>query len=154
MRDPPGCVNAPRVVEKSLVVRPDVEADGQALARRDSPDCREEEDLALADPHASGAKVAEAEDPLAVSDDADPDILREREPRQAFLTRPSRQIEDLLQVALRCALVCVRARRGRVPRSVVHRAFALARSFASILPASSGVMYRPTDTTGGWMRSW
>ena len=64
-----------RVGEQERVVRPDVERDRQGQRRVDPRRRRVERELADRDRHPAGALVAEAEDPLVVGDDDQPDVV-------------------------------------------------------------------------------
>ena len=64
-----------RVGEQRRVVRPDVERDRQGQGRVDAAGRRVQRELADRDGHPAGALVAEAQDPLVVGDDDEPDVL-------------------------------------------------------------------------------
>jgi hypothetical protein len=73
-----------RVGEKPLVVRADVEADGEADGRVEASGGHVEAHLTDRDSHAVRAEVAEAEDPLAVRHHDEGDV------------RPAERLEDLV----------------------------------------------------------
>ena len=62
-----------RIRQQLLVVRPDVETDGDAPLRGDASHGGVQQDLPLRDAHASGPAVAQAEDAGRVGDDDDVD---------------------------------------------------------------------------------
>ena len=70
-----------RVLEERVVVRPDVERDGQGQDRMDAAGGRVQGQLSDRDRHPAGALVAEAQDPLVVGHDDQPDVLVRRGPR-------------------------------------------------------------------------
>ena len=81
-----------RVLQPLRVVGPDVQDDRQRPLGADSPDERVERQLPDRDAEASGALVADAEDPLAIGDDDHVDlwvgtILQERRNRVAQRVR-------------------------------------------------------------------
>jgi hypothetical protein len=57
-----------RVLEQDLIVRADIENDGQTALRRHAGAGGIERELADRDTHAAGAEIAEAEDTFAVGD--------------------------------------------------------------------------------------
>src|SRR5207245_5479435 len=64
-----------RIVEQNLIVRADVENDRQTVLRRHAGAGGIERELAERDAHPAGAKIAEAENALAVGDDDEADVL-------------------------------------------------------------------------------
>ncbi len=64
-----------RIGEQRRVVGPDVERDRQRQRRVDAAGRRVQRELADRDGHPAGALVAEAEDPLVVGDDDEPDVV-------------------------------------------------------------------------------
>ena len=64
-----------RVGQQGRIVGPDIERDGQRQRRMDAARRRVQRELADRDGHAAGALVAEAQDPLVVGDDDEPDVL-------------------------------------------------------------------------------
>ena len=64
-----------RVGQERRVVRPHIERDRQGQRRMDAAGRGVQGELADRDGHAAGALVAEAQDPLVVGDDDEPDVL-------------------------------------------------------------------------------
>ena len=95
-----------RILEEGRIVGPDVERDRQRDGRVD-PARRVQGELADRDGHPAGALIAQAEDPLVVGDDDEPDVLvralaeelrdpvavGRRDPRPA---RPADDVAELL----------------------------------------------------------
>ncbi len=78
-----------RVVEQLLVIGPDIKHHRQGELRRHSRAGGVERELPDRDPHPADPLVAEPEDPLAVGDHDEPDVLL-RPVRQDFLHPPAR----------------------------------------------------------------
>jgi hypothetical protein len=64
-----------RVVEQDLIVRADIEDDGQTVLRRHAGTSGIERELADWDAHPAGAEIAEAENALAIGDDDEAHVL-------------------------------------------------------------------------------
>ena len=99
-----------RVLEEGRIVGPDVERDRQGDGRMD-PARRVQGELADRDGHPAGALVAQAEDPLVVGDDDEPDVdvralaeeLRDPVAVGRGDPRPARPADDVAELLARPA---------------------------------------------------